>query len=150
MGHTSVDVSSLNSPGLIKKLNTRQFFWRVFTVMCRQRQKQISSGGERGLTSNTFYRLWYHLAQRIEQLGYWSEGCWFKSQLWAELHVKVSLSKTLNQKLLLICGWHLAWWPLPSVSALQRAGDLFREYSALAQRQLGLVPAKTPTTPSKG
>ena len=34
---------------------------------------------------------------------------------WAELHVEVSLSKILNPKLLLMCSWHLAWWPLPSV-----------------------------------
>ena len=51
---------------------------------------------------------------------------------WAELHVKVSLSKILNPKLLLMCGWHLARWPLPSLRA---------------QRQLGLAPAKTLTTP---
>ena len=42
---------------------------------------------------------------------------------WAELHVKVSLSKILNPKLLLMCGWHLAWWPLPSVRALPWAGS---------------------------
>ena len=34
---------------------------------------------------------------------------------WAELHVKVSLSKILNSKFLLMCIWHLAWQPLPSV-----------------------------------
>ena len=53
----------------------------------------------------------------------------------AELHVKVSLSKTLNPKLLLMRGWHLAWWPLPSLRALQWAGNLCRECPALAQRQ---------------
>ena len=34
---------------------------------------------------------------------------------WAELHVEVSLIKILDPKLLLMCGWHLAWWPLTSV-----------------------------------
>ena len=70
--------------------------------------------------------------------------------LCAELHVQVSLSKILNPKLLLMCSWNLAWWPLPSVRALRWAGDLSREYPALAQRQLGLDPAKTPVTPQKG
>ena len=32
-----------------------------------------------------------------------------------QLHVKVSLSKILNPKLLLMSSWHLAWQPLPSV-----------------------------------
>ena len=34
---------------------------------------------------------------------------------WVELHVKVSLSKILNPKLLLMCSWHPAWQPPPSV-----------------------------------
>ena len=33
---------------------------------------------------------------------------------WAELHVEVSLSKILNPKSLLMCGWHPAWRPQPS------------------------------------
>ena len=78
---------------------------------------------------------------------FWSEGQWFKSQLRAELCVEVSLSKILNPKLHLMCGWHLAWRPLPSARALRWAGDLSKEYPALAQRQLGLAPAKKPATP---
>ena len=51
--------------------------------------------------------------------------------------VEVSLSKTLNPKWLMVCGGHLAWQPLPSVT-----GDLSRVYPALAQRQLGLAPSQ--------
>ena len=64
---------------------------------------------------------------------------------WAELHVEVSLSKMLNLKLLLMCGWHLAW--LPSVRALWLSGNLSRLYPTLAQGQLGLAPAKPPAIP---
>ena len=53
----------------------------------------------------------------------------------AELHV-LALSKILNPKLLLMCG-----------GTLHLAGDLSREYPALAQRHLGLALAQTPTTP---
>ena len=67
---------------------------------------------------------------------------------WAELHVEVSLSNILNPKLLLICSWQLAWRLLTSVKALQWTGVLSREYPALAQRQLGLAPAK-PLLPHK-
>ena len=63
---------------------------------------------------------------------------------WGELHVEVSLSKILNPKLLLMCSRDLAWQPLPTVRALRWTGNLSRVYSAFAQRQLGLAPAKTP------
>ena len=51
----------------------------------------------------------------------------------AVLHVKVSLSKILTPKLLLMCGWHLAWRLLPSVRVLRWAGDLSRVFPALAR-----------------
>ena len=47
------------------------------------------------------------VAQRVEQVVWWSEGRWFNSRLpWAELSC-VSLSKILNPKLLPMCSWQL-------------------------------------------
>ena len=74
------------------------------------------------------------VAQRV---GYWLEDRWLKSRLpWAELHIKVPLSKILNPKLLL--------------RALRWAGDLSRVsrvYPAFAQP--GLAPASNSATPWK-
>ena len=67
----------------------------------------------------------------------------------AELHVEVSLSKILNPKLLLVCSWHIAWRPLPSVTALWWAGDSSMVYPALTQRS-AIGSSNNPHDPIKG
>ena len=78
------------------------------------------------------------VAQRVEQVDYWSEGCWFKSQLRAGLSC--------------MCPWARYWTPHCSlVRALRWAGDLPREYPALALRQgWNWLQQQHPVTPWKG
>ena len=92
--------------------------------------------------------IWVAVVQRVEQVGYWSESRWFKSQL-----SRAGLSCMLK------CSWVRYWTPACSWCAvgtlhgslchqwraLLWAGDLSREYPAFTQRQLGLAPAKNPT-----
>ena len=54
------------------------------------------------------YLSWAAVAQWVEQVG------WFKSQLRHELSFMSMRPWAIYwiPKLLLMCGWHLAWWPL--------------------------------------
>ena len=65
------------------------------------------------------------VAQQVEQVARVTGRLLVQipAPVWAVLHVKVSLSKILDPRLLLMCSWHLAWRPLPSVRALRWAGD---------------------------